>query len=296
MELAVELSEYISGERFQKIADVSFIPIGNGLGEKDCSFVVDQQRNNNYNVFYYSSDTKTLPEEVLSAKIIFVNTWTLDKFFKIIFPLLTNQHIFISHNSDMGISSNHINYLNDNKVVKWYSQNASVNHPKLFALPIGLGNQQYPHGNVELLNDVITGKVFDNLKFSLAFKNFSIQTNQSVRSKVDEITHRNGFYMTNNFTQRGYFEILSKSFFSISPPGNGIDCHRIWESLYVGTIPIVQNHECFSQFKHLPILFIDKWEEVTHDLLYAKSYITSMFKKPIPELKMSYWVKKITKT
>jgi hypothetical protein len=51
----MELDQFISGERFQALADISIIPYGSGNGEKECYFVKEQQKNNNYKVFYYDN-------------------------------------------------------------------------------------------------------------------------------------------------------------------------------------------------------------------------------------------------
>ena len=59
----------------------------------------------------------------------------------------------------------------------------------------------------------------------------------------------------------------AESFFCICPHGNGVDSHRIWECLYLNTIPVVEYHECFSQFADLPILFVDDYTIVTHEYL-----------------------------
>ncbi|GAG08179.1 unnamed protein product, partial [marine sediment metagenome] len=61
---------------------------------------------------------------------------------------------------------------------------------------------------------------------------------------------------------------LSK--FCISPPGGGIDCHRIWEAICLDTIPIVLKNIAFKQFRHLPILFIDSWEQISNEFLEKK--------------------------
>jgi hypothetical protein len=83
--------------------------------------------------------------------------------------------------------------------------------------------------------------------------------------------------------------------FVISPPGNGIDCHRIWEALYLRTVPVVKYHESFSQFKHLPILFVNNWDEVTIDNLQSS---INIFKNIdfnyIQELTINYWSNLIT--
>ena len=41
---------------------------------------------------------------------------------------------------------------------------------------------------------------------------------------------------------------LSSYKFALSPEGNGIDCHRTWECLYLGVIPIVKKSVALSFF------------------------------------------------
>ena len=283
----MNIKDFITGERFQALADVSIIPEGDSIGESNCDFVIKQQQNNNYNTFYYNAFTNTLPDYVQNAKVIFVNTYTLDKFFSIIFPLLKNEYIFISHNSDSAFSNSYINYLNEKKVIKWYSQNKALNHEKLFALPIGIANQQYPHGNLELLNQIINTSPD---KEHIVYKNFDIYSNFQIRSHIDYITSQNGIAMDSRVDQPNYLTNIAKSIFCVSPPGNGVDCHRVWECIYLKTIPIIKYDNCYDQFKHLPILFIDDWSKVTIDFLNSSvEPFKQSLKDNFTELNMSYW-------
>jgi hypothetical protein len=51
--------------------------------------------------------------------------------------------------------------------------------------------------------------------------------------------------------------------FVISPPGNGIDCHRTWESIYLGAVPVVKRgFLADSLLAKLPILAVNEWQEV----------------------------------
>jgi len=283
--------DFITGEKFQALADVSVIPEGDAVGESNCDFVIKQQQNNNYATFYYNTLTDALPDYLQNARVIFVNTWTLDKFFSKIFPLLKNKYIFISHNSDAAFTDAYAHYLNDAKVLKWYSQNIASTHEKLFMLPIGIANQQYPHGNLGLLDNIIDSS-YD--KQYLVYKNFDIYTNFQVRSSIDYITTRNGIAMSSRSDQTSYLSDLAKSVFCISPPGNGVDCHRVWECLYLKTVPIIKSDICYKQFSHLPILFIDDWHGVTIDFLNSSVInFQQILKNTIPELSMSYWKKTI---
>jgi len=284
----MELVDYISGEKFQALADVSIIPIGRGNGESECDFVIQQQVNNNYSVFYYDENVTELPEYVQNAKTIFVNTWTLNKFFNKIFPILKKEYTFISHNSDFGINESHKVFLDSPRVVKWYTQNMCTVHPKLYSIPIGLANRQWPHGNTKMLGDI---RAANNNKEFLVYKNFDINTNLHERSLCDYITNQNNIPRSNHTTNDHYWNTISRSMFVISPPGNGVDCHRIWECLYLNAIPIVKNNVAFSQFKHLPILWVDSWEEVT--IPFLRSKITTINSVDIKELDFKFWSSKI---
>jgi hypothetical protein len=46
-----------------------------------------------------------------------------------------------------------------------------------------------------------------------------------------------------------------------SPAGNGLDCHRTWEALYLGCVPVILKNE-FCGDKSWPILIVDDWDEL----------------------------------
>ena len=62
-------------------------------------------------------------------------------------------------------------------------------------------------------------------------------------------------------------------------------------SLSLNVIPIVEDNECFSQFKHLPIMFINNWQDVTVPMLKDKipQYIGKKFDLSV--LDINYWRK-----
>jgi hypothetical protein len=55
--------------------------------------------------------------------------------------------------------------------------------------------------------------------------------------------------------------------FSISPPGNGIDCHRTWEDLALGCIVIVKRCNLEPLYEGLPVVVVDDFSEVTDENL-----------------------------
>jgi hypothetical protein len=74
----------------------------------------------------------------------------------------------------------------------------------------------------------------------LVYMNFNPNTNPErnkifnlLKDKVDYEMIGNGGDYSN------YLRKLKEYKYIISPPGNGIDCHRNWEAIYCGCIPIV---------------------------------------------------------
>jgi len=282
--------DYISGEKLQEIADVSIAL--NIPGNYDSDLVKIQLSNTKTKCFVFSEKQiiKDLPNDIKRAKIIFVYSHILKYFFEYVFPLLENPITLISHNGDDGVDEFFLQYLETPKILKWFCQNRYISHKKLFSLPIGIGNKQWPHGNIPLLDHI---RQTTNNKTNLVYKNFSIDTNFYKRNYCNTVTNNNGIYMSPQCSISENWNFITKSYFCITPHGNGVDSHRIWECLYLNTIPVVEKHECFSQFTDLHILFVDDYSIVTPD--YLESQKSILINKNIKKLDINYW-KKIIKS
>lgn len=58
-----------------------------------------------------------------------------------------------------------------------------------------------------------------------------------------------------------YHARLRDSMFVPSPRGNGADCHRTWEAIYAGAVPIVLRSDWAFDHLGLPVLVVEAWEE-----------------------------------
>lgn len=193
---------------------------------------------------------------------------TIDSFFTHFKP--KSDFIIVTHNSDKHIDNQYLNYLNDDMLVKWYSQNVDLVHPKLISIPIGIANEQWPHGNVSILNNYIKS---NNNKEKLIFSSFQLWTNPVERRYCLNQINNKGIHNSPHSDFNSYLNELSKSYFMISPRGNGVDCHRNWESLYLKTIPIVTESINFTHFyKNLPFLVIKDWSELDVSYLTEENY------------------------
>lgn len=71
--------------------------------------------------------------------------------------------------------------------------------------------------------------------------------------------------------QTAYFDRLPFYKFVVSPEGNGIDCHRHYEALLSGCIPIIERNPLVEQkYSGCPILWTVDYSEITPDYLALK--------------------------
>jgi hypothetical protein len=90
-------------------------------------------------------------------------------------------------------------------------------------------------------------------------------------------------------TLLGHFERCGEKFASwrlvVSPFGNGFDCHRTWEALVLGCIPIVRTSGLDPLYEGLPVLIVDNWSDVSKELLER----TFQYER----LQLAYWMNRI---
>ena len=88
-----------------------------------------------------------------------------------------------------------------------------------------------------------------------------------------------------------YVGELLKARYVISPPGSQIDCHRHWEALVFGAVPIVHSSPItISLLEGLPACFVPAWDALTPDVLRrcdARLAKTQSFDWDC--LKVDYW-------
>jgi len=190
---------------------------------------------------------------------IFLFTDWVDIFKQQILPKIDYQFKLITHNADTGVYEKHLDLLNDNRLLKWFGMNCHVEHEKLTPIPIGIANPQWPHGDEDLLRKIISK---DIPKKNRIYCNYDVKTNPLRSSIINDLKgHPLVDFETKKLNQSLYWEKLATYKYVISPPGNSVDCHRIWESLYLGTIPICLNDIPLKTFTDLPIMFIESFED-----------------------------------
>ncbi|KEG10386.1 exostosin [Trypanosoma grayi] len=247
------------------------------------------------------------------------------------------QLLLVSHNSDVSAPFNKRNLYNkkddhsytyqlewvlDNPRVRaWYSTNTAVEHPKLWPIPIGIENFYNAYGrHVDVYREALQRVQQDkNQKLTegkkLLFVAFGLSSYYKYRVEVLRHVKKAFAADASNVTfvhrpskqkvvtasdVRDYMNTLREHRFVLAPRGNGMDTHRLWEALYMGSVPIVQRSTMDTRLlSNLPVLLVDSFADVTPSLLMspqalaltASEHFTGVASRL---LSMGYWRRVIT--
>jgi hypothetical protein len=129
----------------------------------------------------------------------------------------------------------------------------------------------------------------------LLYCNFSVHTNVAARELVCKLFKDQTFVVCDEpFLPYGkYFERLVHSKFVLSPFGTGLDCHRTWESLYLGSFPIVKTSTLDALYVGLPVIIVNDWREITREFLEHKYLEMKGRTYTMEKLYMNYWIELI---
>ncbi len=179
-----------------------------------------------------------------------------------VLPGIRERFVLITHNSDANIDESYADLAGDPRIIRWFAQNLLFRHPKLIALPIGLENRWYHNnGIVRDFDRLRSRRIPKRMRILYAF---NVWTNPGERKPALESMKSTGLADGPQWTTSArYRKGLAEYCFTLSPPGNGFDCHRTWEALYLGTVPIVKRSPFFEAFPELPAMIVDDWREVT---------------------------------
>lgn len=232
------------------------------------------------------------PKAVKHGDTIFVNGDILENFFNTYHREIDQQYILIVHNTDCSLPGNQCaHFLDDPKLIVMFVQNMDRNHPKLKGLPIGLANYHWPHGKTQLVSSMRSrGVLLEREVINKAYLNFLVDTNASIRRPIWDFFVSQSFCMpAQRRTHAQYLEDMHHCRFVISPRGNGIDCHRHWEALLMGSIPVMKRSSIDYLFEDLPVILVDDWSQVNEQFL-EKEYAALMSKNfKYEKLYAQYW-------
>ena len=212
------------------------------------------------------------------------------------------NEIFASHKE-------YLNFINNDKLVHWYCQNFITLHKKITIIPIGLdyhtmqktkifwgpltnsNNQEY------LLQNIIKkSKPFYERKIK-CYSNFHFTMNTKHgydrKNAYTQIPTNLVYYEKNKVNRISTWMTQKNYAFVISPHGGGYDCHRTWEALVLGCIPIVKKSKIDNLYKDLPVLILDDWDQLNQELMETTIKEFKNMNFNMEKITLKYWVDKI---
>lgn len=239
------------------------------------------------------ADTIHDQRDYQSGDIVFCKTDLLREFFNEVDDFKGKLKL-VTHQSDYSIGDCWF-YSKPKCITKWFAQNVNYKHPDLIPIPIGIENHAGPSKgtciDLDFIEKELPIRCEKQNKIYVNFNN-THPNRFNVRAKLKNCEH--AFFSGGNLSSADYHREMAQYMFVASPRGNGIDCHRTWEALLVGSIPIVESHFMYDSYAGLPIIQIDSWDEVLEKDFLQKA-VVSICGKPImlDQLQMSYWRNKI---
>ena len=204
-------------------------------------------------------------------------------------------------------------YLNHPKIKKWYTWNKPFHHEKLYCIPIGLNKDRQLEGITDVIGDEKINYFEETEKLLLV--NFGTTSHPSRKSLMEKAKKNwSSFsdsidfypnekeYSISSFTDGGIniqvgnrkiYQEIKKFKFVLCPRGAGEDCHRTWEALYLGCIPIVLSSSINEIYQDLPVLVLDSWDQISKEFLEEKWEEMKQKTYDYNRLTLDFWVNRI---
>ena len=164
-----------------------------------------------------------------------------------------------------GVFASHLDSPN---LIGWWSMNNDgrhTAHSKMHSFPIG----QLWKTNAEQVLDLDEPPMRDILLYAV----FSANTHPDRIGLQKHLANFPGALRTQGnrrISPEENWRWLKRSQFVVSPWGAGPDCHRTYEAMVAGAIPIVKRHAGLDEIFHgEPVVILDQWSELTPELLQS---------------------------
>lgn len=286
--------DFIQGEKFERMADFAYAP--------------PKRHQDDYRGLVNTFDINKLRDRNIVFTTPFYVIGLLD-----IIKDLPQKFVIVTHNGDNRIDDGGVTTLDGagnvvrtdafiipDNVIKWFAQNVNALNPRIESIPIGLENDMW-FPEIDKKSRMIAKLQEPKSYRNLVYMNHTERTNAKERTILYELLEHKPWVdsvrYTNGYEFGQYIDNVYNHKFVVCPQGNGMDTHRTWETLYMGSIPIEKRNRNNRFYNNLPICFVNEWEEITEDFL-IKTWkeiedIKSYFDGDKDILTFKYWENKI---
>jgi hypothetical protein len=231
---------------------------------------------------------KPSENEIRSAGIIFCPSDRLQEFLDQYKGLIAPK-VIISGNSDFEFHEEPKNI--PSSVQKLLLQNSYISdNTRIFTMPIGIENFRFGvNGNPR---NISYSKISPGSRGKILLGPFG--DTHPIRKQIQETLQNapeNFTLLRERITPRNYNRLVRDEYEYIAcVRGNGVDTHRLWESLYRGRKPIVYSDKWLESLQFLTphVARLEEWD-VEHIRDSISADISDFNPLEVPELWMPFW-------
>jgi hypothetical protein len=242
---------------------------------------------------------------------LYLDSTLVKSFYKNYWKFIKEPIVLVSGNQDINFTDfdGLEELLASDKLIRWFSQNMCLVHTKCYHIPIGLDyhtlyahlgmNHPWSTGKMPLYQDLILNDISKkgasfNLRKPQAFCNWQFYLDRGDRRDVLRRADKRSLYLVPGYQRREEAWLNQMEYaFVCSPSGGGLDCHRTWEALVLGCVPIIKSSGMDRLFDGLPVWIVNDWLEVTLEACLAKKEEFSRKVYNLEKLRLEYWIKRL---
>ena len=220
--------------------------------------------------------------------IIFSNSAAIKNLFRYLKDVNESFNLqLITHQADYPIEKGL--FLKRPKCISnWYAINVNHSDKNLIPIPLGIANN-YSTKNLVISDFIKEQSVHNDKKVNKLYINLVKSTNYQERGNFPESLFNSDWVVHKEptLTLNDYLNDLQKYKFILCPWGNGYDTHRLWETLYSGSVPVVRYHPTYSNLSGLPIIFYNDIKELS--LKFLNEALLNLNSNNLEKLSTEYW-------
>jgi hypothetical protein len=137
-------------------------------------------------------------------------------------------------------------------VKRWIGCNITVSHPKIYKIPIGVGEPERHNGNHEELLRLHASRMSWDDKSDAVCIPYHGTTHGSRTLEPTLPSLPFAEYMTE----------IGKHKFVVSMRGNGLDTHRVCEILLMGSVPVILHSGLDDMYERFPCLLVESFDQI----------------------------------
>jgi hypothetical protein len=148
------------------------------------------------------------------------------------------------------------------KIVSWVGNNLDEVDPKMLSIPIGFPRSEIA-GNTSIAAYFIKPSK-KKIHILMTWNGDTSPKRKALKDLIAQDIDKRIFVQTQRLNFEGYVQQLNESVYVICPQGNGIDTHRVYETILSDSIPVVLKSPLWKMHREIGCIILNNWSEVFH--------------------------------